>query len=1718
MSRIFAKWIGLLLAVALAISPSTAALATGPSADSSAPGVGTPESLGIIVKFRPGVSAERKAAVIQSLGRSRRATAMQNAELLQPAPGITQAQALEALSRSGDVLYAEPNYPVEVLAYPALPPQDIYYDQQWALGPAASYGIDAEAAWSSLAAGNVDFTESTVVAVIDTGVDLNHEDLVNRFYRDAGGNIIGYNFDPWAATTAPDDENGHGTHVAGIIAAEVDNGLGIAGIAGLTDADGTPAVLIMPVRALDYQGGGSIFDVAQAIYWAADNGADVINLSLGTTFYSTTLADAVRYAQDRGAVVVAAAGNESAPTSNVYPAALPGVVSVSATDSLGQAAYFTNYGPEVDLAAPGVEILSTYPQSDYLLLDGTSMAAPYVAGVAGLLKAANPALSAGEIIAMLTDSAVDLDGTSCAECQPGWDTYSGYGLVNAAAALTKTGINPVRWESPEPGVTIVGTTTLAVTVATPTAVEAVDIYLDTASTRASSPFLTLTNDATNPYLYSAEWTPATASPGIADGTYTLRAVARSSTGVLGEATREVQVVNATTGLTLHVVAPNGRSAGSAEVRLFQVDRSEGTPVYEEVWSGRTDLEGDLRISDWYSITMGMEYLVTVNGLVPNDDPDSPAATDGEASWFFYTQSFDTSDPNQRGYQVIDTRDAVKISPVVREGGSNVPLTDGILKVHPAGYADSDGRPLYAVAARWERGEGPAPVWVQPGVYDLVLAGNGENSYYLRLTGQELSVPLVLPFDADLAAPVTVSAQLPQGAAATVTAIYSYVDLWTTASVVGPEMETTPSNAYWLRTDNRTLKITPGTYWIVHDVMVAESLDIGGTAYWEFFWTPWDLAADADAEWVVPENGLAVTLGGTLTGQFLNTSVQPYPGGWFDANFRVFDPQGHFLLAVYNQSTGFAQPENLRLLDSAGNPVSPGFDSATADLEYTLWGNWVSAQFAAGAPTSGAHSAAVDLEVGPLAAGAVTAQSQSFTMTSPPQMPPSSTTYYPLNLTAPTPSGTGNWDWTVWLHVFEEISPGIYSLVGWQQTDATGSPTATFSSSSILLEEGKNYRVVVSGNTVTADGLGYDAVVYNRVITPCPTITLDSSTLLPVRVVHVGPDGVEWTSGAEELMLIVKEGGWSIAGAAVTIYDTAAASTPNLYIDPGTYDLFTTAWVQDATTYEVLYTTTGTMKDVAVDTNTTELRFDLTNAPAIQLSTNPAEYDDLTFWANLQGTNFTSGWSGEFIGLPMYYSPGTYEMSIEFDAADVAGQFPEGDWSYDLLPAEAAADGTITLQAGDGLRTWGVGGGFTGAVSIGGATSFFPNDSLTVSAQFTDAYGNRIDRVSVGDEGGPIWYDAVGVAGAAPAGATVNVAPVRRADASAPVQLHTGSGSDSVQTEFYPGWDTTPLWPVLTVLGPNGEELVRSTDGSYRQDLAWTLPTNAVGGTYTARYGLQVAGNQVLEAVQTFTVNPMVTAEFSISGTGTADALTGTQDLVISGMARSTATAGGVAGRVRVSVSDGTTATPLTKDVTLEADTDGDGLSAYSEVFTAGELGNLSDGTLTVTVTAQVDGNTYEAREYVAKAYAGGSISGTVYLPARDAATGNGGITVSLPRLALSTTTAGDGSFAFPDVPPGTHDLLIGYPGHLAERLPVTVSGGQVTTVEPIVLRGGDASGDNGVSLIDLARLALAYGATQADPDYDPAADFNEDGRISLADLVILAENYGQNGADLSDLQ
>ena len=373
----------------------------------------------LLVKFKQGVSLQKREGIHRNFNISEMREGYNNLfQIISVIPG-REREIAKAYTEKSEIEYAEPNYYRTVNGIP----NDELYSFQWHLPL-----VNMPEAWD-LSTG-----EGVTVAIIDTGV--------NPFGRDSFGPIgdsrvlRGYN--AIAGLPGGIDFEGHGTHVAGVVGQETDNGIGVAGIAYGAN--------ILPVKSLSIFGVGVDSWIIRGIRWATDQGADVINLSLGSFDASQAFEDAVNYAYENGVTVVAAAGN-SGDGEVMYPAAYENCIAVGAVNYIKVLTDYSNYGDTLDLVAPGGDNnvdLNGDGYADGILQEnfgffglnwgfwyyaGTSFASPHVAGIAALVKSFHPDYGPDEIWLVLQDTAQDLG-------DPGWDARYGHGLVDAYAAVS----------------------------------------------------------------------------------------------------------------------------------------------------------------------------------------------------------------------------------------------------------------------------------------------------------------------------------------------------------------------------------------------------------------------------------------------------------------------------------------------------------------------------------------------------------------------------------------------------------------------------------------------------------------------------------------------------------------------------------------------------------------------------------------------------------------------------------------------------------------------------------------------------------------------------------------------------------------------------------------------------------------------------------------------------------------------------------------------------------------------------------------------------------------------------------------------------------------------------------------------------------------------------------------------------------------------------------
>jgi subtilisin family serine protease len=557
MRRFHRTTIAIVLGIACAclLSAASAGSTRAPS-DSRAAGKAVPGEL--IVGFEAGVSvrAQRRA-----MARAAVATKLEFKRIraaLVSVPVDRLAETLSQLRADPRVRYAERNYRVHAADHSSAP-SDPAFHQQWALDNfgqtvngatgTADADIDAKEAWTATRG-----DANVVVGILDTGLDLGHPDLAGNTWVNPGEDCAGCRsdgvdndgngyVDDWRGwdfvgnDNNPTDDNGHGTHVAGIIGAVGDNGVGLSGV--------NWDVQLMPLKFLDAAGSGTTADAIEALLYATANGADVTNNSWADAPFSQAMLDAIQQADAADSLFVGAAGNDGLDRDiyTDYPAAYdaPNVVVTAATDSNDARAWFSGYGARtVDLGAPGVNIYSTWRLGNYRYASGTSMATPHVAGAAALAKAAFPGASDLGLKALLlrtTDANASLTGR----------TTTG-GRLNADTAVTCSD-EPVVWlEAPAPG--------FAVSAGRPVALRAI------ASNCADPTGVTVTADANGQAveltsrgdgLYSGLYTPADAGPLTLTASATTGAVT-DSRSVSGSALRTVAIEPGGPPVTITVAA------------------------------------------------------------------------------------------------------------------------------------------------------------------------------------------------------------------------------------------------------------------------------------------------------------------------------------------------------------------------------------------------------------------------------------------------------------------------------------------------------------------------------------------------------------------------------------------------------------------------------------------------------------------------------------------------------------------------------------------------------------------------------------------------------------------------------------------------------------------------------------------------------------------------------------------------------------------------------------------------------------------------------------------------------------------------------------------------------------------------------------------------------------------------------------------------------------
>jgi len=423
----------------------------------------------ILIETRAGLSQAALADVIRPHGGTSRRLGASNLHVVELPAGRSELSVLERLKQHPHLKFAE----LDRRVGPALVPNDPYLGSQWHVPR-----IQADLAWDAAAGTGV------TVAICDSGVLPTHPDLVQ---------VPGWNFVSNTANTA--DVVGHGTAVAGAAAAVINNGAGVAGVAG--------AARVMPGVVSDATNYAYYSTIASCVTYAADHGARVANASFAGVYASSAIQSAGNYLKGKGGLLVVAAGNSGA---NDGKPAITSMIPVSGTDANDRLASWSSFGSYVAVAAPGVGIWTTSADGSYRSASGTSFASPITAGVVALMMSANPALSAGTIESLLYSSAADL-GTVGRDIYYGWGRVDAYAAVQAARAAvpTDTQAPVVAIAAPVGGSTVSGLVAVDVSASDNVGVTRVDLRVNGAL---------IASDSVAPYQFSwdsGQWPNGTAS-------------------------------------------------------------------------------------------------------------------------------------------------------------------------------------------------------------------------------------------------------------------------------------------------------------------------------------------------------------------------------------------------------------------------------------------------------------------------------------------------------------------------------------------------------------------------------------------------------------------------------------------------------------------------------------------------------------------------------------------------------------------------------------------------------------------------------------------------------------------------------------------------------------------------------------------------------------------------------------------------------------------------------------------------------------------------------------------------------------------------------------------------------------------------------------------------------------------------------------------------------
>lgn len=540
----------------------------------------------ILVKFSPGLSEEKIRSINTGHGTQITYTSPYAGFKILKIPATkTVEEMVEIYSKNPNVEYAVPN----AIANSFMVPNDPLYKYQWNFKNGAG-GINLEPAWD-MSTGKTSTGDRVIVAVLDSGVAYEDYSSYKKAPDLSNTNFVaGYDFVNNDAH--PNDDNSHGTHVAGTIAQSTNNNYGVAGVA--CDCS------IMPVKVLNKQGSGTLQQLVDGIYFATNNGAKVISMSLGYSpgyYPGQALDDALYYAYDNGVTILAAAGNDATGTVS-YPAAYEKCIAVGAISSGGSLSDYSNYGEALDVVAPGGDgidrngdgygdgiLQNTFNPTTknpkdfgFWLFSGTSMATPHISGVAALLIS-HGANGPDEVRAAIQSTAVDL-GTS------GWDTYYGYGFINAKAAL-----DYIQDQSP---------------VNNPPVAEAGGPYTGIAGTAITFEGSASSDSDGSIASYNWDFGDGNIGSGATPenrystaGTYTTTLTVTDDENAVGTDTATVEITDATSGNTIYISGVEVDASGRVEGRYTYVSATAQVTITD---SDNNPVEGATVSGSWSGAT------------------------------------------------------------------------------------------------------------------------------------------------------------------------------------------------------------------------------------------------------------------------------------------------------------------------------------------------------------------------------------------------------------------------------------------------------------------------------------------------------------------------------------------------------------------------------------------------------------------------------------------------------------------------------------------------------------------------------------------------------------------------------------------------------------------------------------------------------------------------------------------------------------------------------------------------------------------------------------------------------------------------------------------------------------------------------------------------------------------------------------------------------------